>query len=183
MTDQTTQMEVSASKLALDAKKGDKHEDGIYTLSTGYKVKITPVSASLIGDVVAGIKDPPVPVWKNPDKDNREEENYSNPDYINGKAEAEKKRNDAGVEVLIVFGVDLIDPLPEDKNWIKKLKVLSKKGLLNLGDYNLEDEEDLSFLFKKYIAISIEDIGLIMRVSGFNREDVDQATESFQRPA
>lgn len=179
MNSSTKQTEVSASKLALDAKK-IVPSDGTLTLSTGYRVKIIPVAASLIDDVVSQIKDPPVPMWHNEDK-NRDEPNPGDPDYLRKLTELDKKRALAGIEVLLVFGVEMLDPIPDDDTWLNKLTALQRKGLLNLDEYDLDNPEDKAFLFKKYIAVGVDDLTLISKISGLSKDDVVAATDSFQR--
>jgi hypothetical protein len=38
-------------------------DDGVVTLSTGIRARLHPVSAALMSDVTARVKDPEVPTW------------------------------------------------------------------------------------------------------------------------
>jgi hypothetical protein len=150
-------------------------EDKVRTLSTGVRAILTPVSASLIDEVTAKVKDPKVPMWINEDK-GREEPNPGNPDYIAALADAERERGKAAMDALVMFGVDLVDGVPEDDSWLKKLQFLKV----------VEDRDDLShmereFAYKKFVAVSAADIGKITELSGISAEDVEDAEATFQR--
>lgn len=179
---ESTQTEETKSPAIQVKKRISRPEVEEITLTTGYRARISPVSASLIDDVTSLIKDPPVPFYHNEDKD-RDEPNPGDPGYVLELAATEKRRGIAAMDALIMFGVDLLDPIPEDGKWLKKLKFMEKRGMLNLCDYDFDDNDDVEFLFKRYIAISAEDLLSVGSISGIRGDDVEAAEKSFRGKA
>lgn len=161
------------------AKEQEDEQDGSTVLSTGVRARLMPVAASLISKVASRIKDPEVPVDYIKEKD-REEPNPDNPEYLRQLAEATAKRGDVSLETMVMFGVELIDGLPEDDVWLKRLQFLEKRGDLDLSGYDLEDPMELEFIYKLYIAVGSTDIIRIAKMSGISPEEIEQAAESFQ---
>ena len=153
-------------------------ESTIVTLSTGVVVQLHPVSSSLVEEMKAAIKMPPVPVvWI--EAKEREEENPNDPRYIEACEEVQRKRADAIFDALCTFGVELVDGLPEDDTWIKKLRFLERRGTLDLSGFNLTDEFDLEFLYKRYVAVAGTDLQLIGGLHGFRPMEVARARAMF----
>lgn len=156
------------------AKRGDEIE-----LSTGVRIKLTGVPPALLEDVVARVKEPKVPTWHNPDKD-REEPNPNDPEYIKALNEVERERSVAILEAVVLFGMELVDGLPKDGAWLKKLRLMDKRGTFDLSGYDLEDDLDLEFLYKRYIALGMEDLAFVVStVSGVDEEDIKKARDAF----
>lgn len=153
-------------------------ESTIVTLSTGVVVELHPVSSSLVEEMKAAIEMPPVPVVWIEEKE-REEENPNDPRYIEAVEEVQRKRADSIFDALCTFGVELVDGLPEDDVWLKKLKLLERRGALNLSGFNLEDEFDLEFLYKRYVAVAGTDLQLIGGLHGFRPMEVARARAMF----
>ena len=151
-------------------------------LSTGVGVRIVPISASLIMEVQQHIPFPPVPIIFDEDK-NQTYENPNHPAYIRDVEEVETKRSTAAMDAIVMFGVELIDGVPEDKTWLRKLKTMDKNGVIGLNVYDFEDEIDLEFLYKKFIAVSTEDFQLISSMAGVTQEGIEAAEDSFQNDA
>lgn len=156
------------------AKKNSarKNEDGIVILSTGVRAKITPVSGSLIEEVTSRFKPPKVPMWLNPDKE-REEPNPNDPEYQEALREATRAQAVAANDTLVMLGVELVDPLPEDDIWIKKLKFL---GI----EVDADDPFQVEFAYKKYVACAAIDLIEIGRRTGINEEAIAEAVAAFQ---
>jgi hypothetical protein len=150
-------------------------EDDIVILSTGAKARIRSVSASLVDQVSARIKDPEIPMWFN-DKKDREEPNPSDPIYLRALDDVARERGLAAMDALIMFGVDLVDPMPEDELWIKKLKLV---GI----EVDAEDELEKEFIYKKYIAVGADDVTLVTEKSGMSAESVAEADRTFRGKA
>lgn len=158
---------------AVLAAKDESKQDEIKILSTGIRAKILPVSASLIQEVTTRIKSPKIPMWHNENK-NRDEPNPADPDYIAECENANTKRGQAAMDAMIMFGVELVDELPNDKNWIKKLNFIGIK-------VNEDDNFELEFAYKKYIAVGNIDLMMVGKTTGISQEAISQAAESFQR--
>jgi hypothetical protein len=145
----------------------------------GIEVRTKPVSAMLIQEVTSNIKDPIPPLVPNPDKDGKLEENPFDPVYVAGLREANVKRSKATSDTLIMFGLELVDGLPKDDNWLVKLRKLEKMGLLDLSGIDFEDQFDREFAFKKFIAGTTPLIMEVTRASGVSQADVDAAVDTF----
>lgn len=147
-------------------------------LSTGYMARLLPVGASLIDEVVAGIADPPVPMFLNPDK-GREEENPLDPTYQIALEQVARQRAIAAMETMLLFGVELQE-VPDPATWLPKIKLLEKRGRLDLSGYDLDEPLELELLFKKFIAVGSQDLIAIGRRTGLNSRDVEEAARTFQ---
>ena len=163
------------------AKEQEEEQDGSTVLSTGVRARMVPVAASLISEVASRVKDPDVPMDFIEEKD-RSEPNPDNPEYLRQLEEATAKRGTVSLETMVMFGVELIDGIPEDDAWLTRLRFLEKRGNLDLSGYDLEDPMELEFLYKLYIAVGSNDIIRIAKMSGISPEEIEQAAESFQRP-
>jgi len=163
------------------AKKRRANEDQAKThiLSTGVEVRLRPVSAALISEVTSSIKYPKVPKVFNEDK-GRDEENPVHPDYLAAKQDVDNERGMAAMDAMAMFGVELIDGVPEDDRWLRNLKLLEKRGRLDFSGLDLTDEVDLEYLYKKHIAVSGADYALLGRLSGLTEEAISAAAESFR---
>jgi len=164
---------------ALEVAKEQDEQDGSTVLSTGVRARMIPVAASLISEVASRIKDPEVPMDYIEEKD-RSEPNPDNPEYLRQLAEVTAKRGTVSLETMVMFGVELIDGLPEDDAWLKRLQFLEKRGNIDLSGYDLEDPMEREFIYKLYIAVGSTDIIAIAKMSGISPEEVEQAAESFQ---
>jgi hypothetical protein len=150
-----------------------------FVLSTGVRGRIVPVGASLVDEVIGRIKNPPVPTFVNEEK-GREEENPNDPQYLAAVEDANRERAVAVMDVLVMFGLELLDGLPDDDTWVKRIKFLERRGMLDLEGYDLEDPFDLEFLYKKYVAVGTQDLIAIGRHAGLSQEAIAEAAQSFQ---
>lgn len=176
----------SSAVVALAKDKRKAADEGTpIKLSTGRGYAIfRPISTILITDAQATVKDPPVPTFFNEEK-GREEENPNHPDYINAVNEAMVKRFFRVIDAVVLFGMTLCDEdgnesgLPEDSSWLKQLKFLEKRGSVDLSEFDLDDDFDLEFLFKRYIAVGNTELTLLTSLSGVTEEEITRAEESF----
>lgn len=168
------------AKVKDEAKRlaGGQGDSEIVTLSTGVVVRLKPVSSSLVEEMKGAIKMPPVPVVYIEAKE-REEENPNDPRYIDEVEDVNRRRADAIFDALCTFGVELVDGLPEDTMWIKKLRFLEKRGTLDLSGFDLEDDFDLEFLYKRYVAVAGTDLQTIGGLHGFRPMEVARARATF----
>lgn len=159
-------------------------------LSTGYFAFIRPVSAAIISEAQSVIPDAVVPMWTNEAK-GTEEPNPDHPDYPGMVAKVEQERTIAGIDAMILFGVEIVNDatgetpyeLSMESRWFKKLQLRERHGLtaVKLEDFDLEDELELEFLFKKYVAVAAKDVEIIAEASGgLTEEEIAAATRSFQ---
>lgn len=166
--------------------KNRRQADQVFELSTGYFARFTPVATSLLEEASLMVKDPDIPMWMHPDK-GREEPNPNDPVYLQQLAENNHKRGIMVMDAMIMFGAELVEEdgvtlldIASIPGLSRKLKMLEKIGIVKLGDYDLEDSVDLEFLFKKYIAISVEDTKTLASMSGISQEAIAAASATFQ---
>lgn len=157
----------------------ERDSDAEHVLSTGIRARIVPVAASLIEEVTRRIEDPEVPMWHDKDR-GKDIPNPDHPVYIREVQEATRRRGEAAMEAMILFGVELIDGLPEDDGWLAKLRFLDKRGMLDLSQYDLDDPLDVEFVYKRYIAVGSADFVRIGRESGLSEEGIRTAGETFR---
>jgi hypothetical protein len=157
-----------------------EQEKGIITLSTGVKARIRPVSASLLDEVSSSVQVPKVPRQFIEEKQ-REEPNPLDPSYLQAVKDAERERGLKTTEALIMFGIELVDGMPPDEEWLPKLAYMQKRGLLDLARFNLDDPLEREFVYKIYVAVSGADLMYVSMASGLTEKEVADAMTSFQR--
>lgn len=146
--------------------------DMVRVLSTGVRVRLKSVSASLIDEVRARIKDPVVPTVYDEEKD-RELQNPNDPVYLKALEDADNARAHAATDAVIMFGVELADPMPKDDEWISKLALMG----IEVDTGNKFARE---FAFKKYIAVGTPDLPLVFTASSpVTKEGIARAMAGF----
>lgn len=170
------------SNVAVDtARERENHDgqnDGISVNTDGVRYRLKPVAPALMDAVQSKVPMPKVPVWHNPDMD-RDEPNPNHPDYLMALEDANRQRGIAVYDALVMFGVELLDGLPQDEGWLKKLKNLAKHGVLDLGQYDLEDELDKEFVYKRFILTTGDMVDKIGNLSAMTASDVKKAGAIF----
>jgi hypothetical protein len=169
-----------SSPVIAAAKERGQSPDEIVFLSTGVRARIKAVSASLLDDVTARIVDPEIPLEPNPDKNDRLEPNPYNAQYKKDMDQANRERGIAALDAMIMFGIELVDPIPDNSEWMPKLRFLEKRGHLNLNGVDLDDPIEREFTYKRLIAVGNEDLKLIGRSGGLSEEEVKRVENSFQ---
>jgi hypothetical protein len=164
---------------AVEVAKKVGGEHNLFELTDGTRVRVTPVSAALIDEVSSRIKDPPIPMYRNEEK-GRDEPNPVDPKYLEGVQEAQNKRGTAAIDAMVMFGIELVDGLPEDEGWLGKLKWLEKRGSVDLSEYDMNDPVEKEFVYKRFVACAGEILEAITRVSGISGEDIARAEASFR---
>jgi hypothetical protein len=154
------------------------HANREIVLATGDKAMLSPVSASIIDAVTSRIQDPKPPMWHNSDKD-VDEPNYSHPDYVQAIEDTNRRRGMAALDAMVMFGVELVDGLPENDKWLKKLQLMVRHGTLSLDGYDLDDELDREYLYKRFIAVDNDTINKISEISGISSAEVASAEAAF----
>jgi len=153
-------------------------EQHIHVLSTGIRVHLGTVSLAAITDAQKRVEQPLVPKVFNKET-GQEEEDREHPDYLAAIENANMERADAVMETLALFAVELVDELPDDDKWLRRLKLLERRGRLSLEGFNLEDDVDLEFLFTKYVALSLPDWTLLFQQAGVGEDVVSEMMEAL----
>jgi hypothetical protein len=161
------------------AKEVTGKDTNIVDLPGGIQVQVLPVSATLMDEVTSRVVDPEPPMFMNEQK-GREEPNPLDPSYIKQLEANERRRQVAVMDIMTMFGVELLSGMPESDEWIKKLQMMEKLGHLDLSGYDFEDELDKEFVYKRFIVLSATLIGKIGSASGLTEEEVKKAEDSFQ---
>lgn len=163
------------------AKEVDAREikNNEIVLSDGRIGRVHSVASSLIEEVNSRLVDPLPPMFMNNEK-GREEPNDVDPGYLKQLEDMKRKRGKASLDAIIMFGLELVDGVPEDGLWLKKLQTMERRGHLDLTGYDLNDPFDLEFLYKSYIVCDNHVIEKISEVSGITEKDVEKAERSFR---
>lgn len=167
------------------AKEHDGERNSLVVLASGVRARLMPVAAGMIEEAQSSIKPPTVPKWFNPDKD-REEDNPNDPVYVQALRDTEVKQHQAALDAMIMFGVVLVDEdgneigVPELGQWATRLRWMEKRGQIDLSGLDLEDPMDREFVYKKYIAVSPQDIISVSRRSGFGEREIQKALDNFR---
>lgn len=164
MTDSNPVVEVARAK--------QQPSDDTVTLSTGVRVRLLPVSVKTITEVTSKLKYPPVPKWHNEQK-GRYEDNPNDPAYKQACFQVDQERGNIAMDAMAMFGVELVDPVPEGNGWVRKLQLI---GI----DFDSTDPIEREFYYKKHVAMGNDDWRLLSRLSGISEEDLAQAEASFR---
>jgi hypothetical protein len=157
-------------------READKQADGIYTLSTGVRARLLSVSPGLITDVQSRIKYPEVPKFYNDEKD-RWEDNPNDPVYQRQIRQVDEERGMAALRAMCMFGFELVDGLPEDDTWIRKLELVNPDL-----EIDRDDPVALEFYYKQFVAVGAQsDYALLAKAMGVTQEAIAQAEATFQR--
>lgn len=146
----------------------------------GYLIRVLSIPAAIISDVTNKIPEPVVPVWHNKEYD-RDEENKSDPGYIRAKDEVDRKRGEAIMDAVVLFGIELVNGVPPTSEWLPKLQLMEKMGNLNLSSYDLSDPMIMEFVFKRYKLADMDLINHVQQISSVTSDDVEKAGKSFRR--
>lgn len=146
--------------------------------STGIQITLKAAPALLIEQSQSLIKAPKPPKQKL--EDGREVVNELHPDHQEALQRYDRECNMAALDTMVMFSVGLPDGLPEDKDWIKQLKYLEKHNRFSLNGYDLDDEDDREFIYKRYIALGNDELLLVSKINGIRQEDVEAFSDTFQ---
>lgn len=139
-------------------------------LTTGVRAILRPAPALLIEEAANRIEYPRVPTQT---IDGVERDNPNDPDYQAEIARIDRRRAQASLDTMLLFSLELVDGVPDNDTWVKKLRYLERLGHIDLGEYDLSDELDREFIYKKFIATSNDDWKLIGKINGIQQGDVD----------
>jgi hypothetical protein len=170
-----------AEKAVIEVAREQEEQDDIWEVE-GYKIRVKAIPVAIISDVSNRIPDPEIPVWFDKTIE-RDVLNPNDPAYLKEKEEVDRKRGEAMIDATVMFGIDLPDGVPPTEKWLPKLKFLEKRGQVDLSDYDLSDDLEKEFVFKKYIIASIALINYIQNMSSVTPEDIGEAGRPFRRPS
>lgn len=150
-------------------------------LRSGARIRVGRVPQILVSDAVSRVDPPEIPMWWNEDKQ-RNEPNPNSPSYLREVELYEKDQSQAAIDACILWGVELLDPVPDPATWLPKIKFMAKRGHLSIDGYDLDDPLELEFLYKRYVAVDADEIGELMKemVEGVTPEDLAKARDSFR---
>ncbi len=172
-------MKKSTDNEAVISTIRSKVEGDSSVLSTGIRAILKPVSPGLIDAVTMWIVDPDPPTWHNDEYD-RDEPNPVDPTYLNTLALNRSKRVAAQIDALVAFGVEVVDEIPADDEWVPKLRLVGRlSGHDPLEGIDLDSPIERKFAYCKFVAITNRDMQKIMRLSMILPEEIDQAVQSF----
>jgi hypothetical protein len=140
-------------EVAKDQKPITKED--VHTLESGVRVRLQTVSPALINE-------PVVPIVE---KNGKEYPNPLDPGYHAALERYEQERGAAALDAVVMFGLELVDGMPEDDLWLRKLQMIG----VEIDDDPITQE----FYYKKYIALG----GDLQQL-----EDVDAAKKSSTSP-
>jgi hypothetical protein len=170
---------VSNNKAVETFREAQTEVGEITTLSTGVKARLRAVAPRLLDDVVYRIKDPIPPLWHN-DQTEKDEPNLFDPEYNRQLQEVAHQRGIAQLDVLIVCGIELLNGVPPTKEWLPQLKMLVRLTKNDfLADFNLEDELDREYIYKKYVAAGNADLLTLTKMANMTPEEVSAAVSAF----
>ena len=165
----------TAVDVAQEAARENTEE--VITLQSGCKARYVPVAPALLQEVNTRIKEPPVPLFKR--EDGKTVENPTAPEYLKALRETANARSEAMMDIMVLMGVDLIDPVPDDEKWLPKLKYLEKKGRLDLSEFDLTVPLEREYVFKRFIAVGKKDLEEIIKRMGLTEEDIRKSEDTF----
>lgn len=168
-----------SNKVALEVAQEAHKSEEVITLQSGYKARLIAVAPSLLQEVNRRIKEPPVPIIER--EDGKKVENNTDRKYLLQLQEVANARTEAMMDIMVLMGVDLIDPVPPDEKWLGKLEYLEKKGHIDLKEYDLSNPMEREYVFKRFIAVGTKDLKEIMKLIGVGEEEIRTSEESFQR--
>jgi hypothetical protein len=148
----------------------------------GVRARLVPVPEGVLEDVEERIPDPPVPVVVL-EEEQREEENPNDPAYLQALEDAQRRRGVAIIEALCLFGVELLDGLPEDDKWRRRLEFYAKRGHLDLSWVDWDDPMEKEFVFVRYVFLTVEMMQYLAQIARVTPEELARAEASFQGDA
>jgi hypothetical protein len=161
------------------ARELDEAQDEIFEVD-GFRFIPKAIPVAIISDVTNRIPEPDIPVWHNAEME-RDEQNRNDPAYLKAKDEVDRKRGEAMIDATVMFGISLPDGVPPTDEWLPKLKFMEKRGQIDLSSYDLSDDLELEYVFKKYIIANISLINYIQNMSSVTPDDIGKAGRPFRR--
>lgn len=143
-------------------------------LSSGVKVKLTPLPPLLQRAIEAKFPEPEIPMASVTIRDEQElQSNPDDPDYIEAREHWARDRGAALMDLALIKGVQV--ELPEDDSWIEELALVG----VEVGEGKVARK--LAYL--RSVAIgNLQDLmgvtGRVLAMSGVNPQAVDEAVKT-----
>lgn len=174
-----TKKPVVIEAVRMSERANGNSDKDIVILADGHRARVKPVSATLIEEITSAIKAPKVPVIHDEER-NRDLENPDDPDYIRAVEDANRARGIAAMDAMVLLGVELLDGVPPDEEWLPNLRLLEKLGRLNLSAYDLSDPLERAFVYKRLIAVDTNVLNQVGRRAGVTPAAVAEAEDAFR---
>jgi hypothetical protein len=159
---------------------GEKEQGDIRTTTSGYRVRYRPVGVGLMQKVSSGIPDPIIPTIPHPnfpDDESKMIENPMDPKYREKLRKVQAQREEAMLNALFLRSIELIDGLPEDREWLEDLVFL---GVLTQKEIDEATPKHFELWFKKHVVADMETQNHIMKSMGLTERMVAEARDTFQ---
>ncbi len=176
-------MTKTAEKAAIDTRKAAdrKRKAGdIFTTFKGIRFKLSPVATSIFTEAMAKILDAIPPTYTNK-QTGKEELNEASPQYQKDILKVKKQREEASMNALILFGIELLDDVPEDTRWLDLL-VFNESITKKEKKEALEDKTGitLEFFYKKYVVAVADVTKNLAALAGVTQEEIASAQKTFR---
>ena len=163
-------------------KQSDVSAGAVYEFKSGVRARICRVSQLLIDEAVNEIKVPDVPTYFN-ENTQTTLPNPDDPQYAIDMAEYERSQIRATFDAALLWGIELEEEVPKDGKWLRTLQFYARRNKhIDLEQYNLDDEIELEFVYKKFAAIDADELTELMDVmiEGMTEEDKEKARSLFR---
>jgi hypothetical protein len=171
----------AAVQVAKEHEQQDGTRPGRIVERWGVRARLVQVPEGVLEDAERRIKDPDMPIIKD-EAEGTEYENPNDPAYLRGLDEANTLRGIAGIEAMCLFGVELLDGLPQQDTWRKKLQYMEKRGHIDLSWVDWDDPMEVEFVFIRYAFLTMDHVTYLGTISRMTQEELKRAEASFQRP-
>ncbi len=160
-----------------ESKTKKKTQDDIVVLASGIRVRYRPVGANAIREAQARIPDAVVPTFTDPNT-GKEQPNPAHPAYAAEQKEIDALRTTAAMDVLMLLGIELVDPMPEDASWLDSFVFLK---LISAEDAKFAQDSPiaLELYYKKYVVADANVITQLGQLAGVTQEMIAEARDSF----
>ncbi len=110
-------------------------------------------------------------------------DNPNHGDYIERKSQAENIRTLKILETMILIGTELVDGLPKDDAWLRKLETVMDFGkhytMDDSGRRSISDDAKKLIYIMNVAAVTGDDFAMISRNTGLTEDRVAEDVKSF----
>lgn len=165
-----------------------KGVDNVITLSTGLKVKVSPVPDFLMSQSGRHLTEPKAPFIEDSRyKDGRKFFNEDDPEFQEKARQFNHDLGMARIDTKLLWGCEIIEGYPEDDQWLRKLHFQEQLGAIGLAQYNLEEDFVRRFLYLKLFGIGSvldddganADLNNILNALDISDAGVNEAIDTF----